>query len=119
VASFSANEIVSCQGEIQRSDTRSGECMEQPACSWLAHSCGARVHHVWVIEVVVRVNVCLIQHGAGCAGDAGPVDDNLRSQKLVKVRVHDSERDLLSFPAATEADPLRPARVLLASSDPR
>ena len=70
--------------------------MEQPACSWLAHARGAWVHCIGVVEVIVRVNVRFIQHRAGCAGDAGPVDNNLRRQGLVKVRVHDSERDLFA-----------------------
>ena len=52
---------------------------------------------VGVIKVVMGMNVGFVEDSAGGAGDAGRVDNNLRSQRLVKVRVHDSERDLLAI----------------------
>jgi hypothetical protein len=70
--------------------------MEQPASSRLADGRWVRVHSVGVVEVVVRMNGGFIEHGAGCAGDTGSVDDNLGGEGLVEVRVHDGEGDLLA-----------------------
>ncbi len=69
--------------------------MEQPASSWLAGGRRVRAHGIGVIEVVVRMNVGLIQHSTRCASNAGSVDDDLRSQRLVEVWIHHREGDAL------------------------
>jgi hypothetical protein len=45
------------QREIQRSDARSREGMEQPSSRRLTSLCGLRVNGAGVIEVVVRMDV--------------------------------------------------------------
>src|SRR6266446_3297015 len=82
--------------EIQRSDACCGKGVEQTTCSRLSCSCSARVHGVGVVEVVVRMNVRFVEHGAGCADDTGSMDDDLSGQGVVEVRVHDGEGDLLT-----------------------
>lgn len=72
--------------------------MEQAPSRRLTHRCRVWVNGVWVVKIVVRMNVGSIEHGAGCAGDAGSVDDNLSGQGLVEVWVHDREGDLLAIP---------------------
>ena len=70
--------------------------MEQPSRGWLADGCSARVHGVGVVEVVVRMNVRFVEHGAVCADETGSMDDDLSGQGLVEVRVHHGEGDLLT-----------------------
>ena len=71
--------------------------MEQPASSGLTDGCWVWVHSVGMPEVVVRVNVGFIEHGARGAGDTGSVDDDLGGEGLVEVRVDDCEGDLLAI----------------------
>ena len=88
---------------------------------WLADRCGVRVHSVGVVEVVVRVDVGFVEHGAGGAGDAGSVDDDLGGHRLVEMRVHHGEGDLLAIPCGRDRRPSRLGRreSCTASSDPR
>ncbi len=71
--------------------------MEQPARCWLANGRLVWVNGVGVVEVVVCMNVGFVENGAGCAGDAGSVDDDFGGQGLVEVRVHHGDGDLLAI----------------------
>jgi hypothetical protein len=77
------NNLVSGQGDIQRSDACSRENMEQPASGWSADDRRVRAASGAVVEAVVRMNVGFIEHGAGSAGDACSVDNDLGRQGLV------------------------------------
>ncbi len=88
--------------------------MEQAPSRRLTDRYRVRIHSVGMPEVVVCVNVGFIEHGAGCAGDAGSVDDDLGGQRLVKMRIHHCEGDLLAIPRRRDGSRPAEARESLA-----